>query len=160
MGALWSFIALVLRLGVALILGVAAINKIPDPQKFAFAVKGFKLLPEHLEILATFVVPWAEAMCAVLLVVGLWTRAAALLSAGLMAGFIFGIASVLERNMSVACGCFGDNFRLFCGPTLSWCNVVQNGVIGGAALLVALFGPGAVSIDRIFAPRRVVKKAG
>ena len=46
-------------------------------------------------------------LLAILLLVGLFTRWAALVSGLLMAAFIAGIASVWIRGYSIDCGCFG-----------------------------------------------------
>lgn len=140
-------IALLSRLALAGVFGLAAGVKLAGPQEFAFAVKGFDLLPDHLAVLATFVVPWTEALCAALLVLGLWSRAAALVLAGLLVAFIAGIGSVLARGMSVECGCFGK-LSPFCTGPLGWCNIVQNLVLLGLSLVVLALGPGYLALDR------------
>ena len=51
--------------------------------------------------------PGAEVALALLLLLGLFTRWAALATALLMIGFIVGISSVWIRGYSIDCGCFG-----------------------------------------------------
>lgn len=139
--------ALLARLALAGLFALAAGVKLSDPQSFAFSVKAFEILPDHIAVLATFVIPWLEALCALLLLLGLWARPAALLLSGQLLVFIAGIASVLWRGMSVKCGCFGK-LDPFCSGPLGWCNIVQNVVLLALALLVLAVGAGYLSIDR------------
>lgn len=138
---------LLARVVVAAVMVLAGIVKISDPQQFAFSVKAFKILPDHLAVLATFVFPWLEVLCGVLMLLGLWTRAAALVAALQLAAFIGAILSVLARDMSVTCGCFGK-YDLVCSGPLGWCNVAQNAVLLALALLVVARGAGRLAVTR------------
>ena len=51
--------------------------------------------------------PILEVTIGTMLVLGLLTRGAAVVSALLFVAFIIGIASVWARGMSIDCGCFG-----------------------------------------------------
>jgi uncharacterized membrane protein YphA (DoxX/SURF4 family) len=146
-GALESVLLLLVRLGLAVVFLFAARAKILDPQSFAESVKAFDILPTHLAILATFTIPWAEALCAVLLAVGLWTRSAALVLSLQIAVFIAGILSVLLRGLSVKCGCFGE-YDFLCSGPLGWCNIGQNALLFAASILILFRGPGSASLDR------------
>lgn len=143
--------ALLARLVLAGLFALAAWAKLGDAQSFAFSVKAFEVLPDHLAVLATFVIPWLEALCAALLLLGLWARPAALLLSGQLLVFIAGIGSVLWRGMSVTCGCFGK-LDPFCSGPLGWCNIAQNAVLLTLSLLVLAAGPGYLAADR--RPRR------
>jgi len=120
--------------------------KTVGPQQFFFSIRAFEILPDHLERLGTFAIPWTEALCGVFLILGLWTRAAAWILSFALAAFIAGILSALQRQLSVSCGCFGS-FKLFCGDVLGWCNIWQDAAMLGIALVPALFGPGALALD-------------
>lgn len=120
--------------------------KTVGPQQFFFSIRAFELLPDHLERLGTFAIPWTEGLCGVCLILGLWTRAAAWMLSAALAAFIAAILSALQRHLSVSCGCFGS-FKLFCGDVLGWCNVWQDAVMLGMALIPALFGPGYLAAD-------------
>ncbi len=150
--ALESTVLLLARLGLAAVFGFAAFVKLTGPQSFADSVKAFKVLPDHLVILATFTIPWAEALCAVLLLLGLWTRAAALVLSVQLAIFIAGIISVLVRGMDVKCGCFGQ-YDLMCSGPLGWCNVGQNALLLAGALLILVRGGGGASADQAMCRR-------
>lgn len=145
---------LLARLALAAVFGLAGVVKLSDPQAFAFSVKAFKILPDHLATLAVFVFPWLEVLCAALLVLGVWTRSAALVSALQLAAFIGAIASVLARGLSVECGCFGK-YDLFCSGPLGMCNIAQNAGFLAVALVLVVFGGG-----RFAAVRDDARRAG
>ena len=145
-------IASVFLLAVRLLVGglflFAAYTKLSDPQSFALSVKAFKLLPNDALITqAAFAIPWAEALCGACLIVGLWTRAAALLLTVMVGGFIYGIWSVIDRGLSVECGCFGD-YHWPCGKTIANCHLARNAVLAALCLIPFVLGPGRIALDR------------
>lgn len=142
-----GWLVLPLRLILAALFAFAAYVKIVDPRLFAQSVEAFKILPEHLVVTMTFVIPWTEMFVAACLVLGLWTRAAALVLTGLLAVFVVGIVSVLYRGMDVKCGCFGK-YEIPCSGALGICHIIRNGVLMLMSLLVVIFGPGPLAIDR------------
>jgi uncharacterized membrane protein YphA (DoxX/SURF4 family) len=147
------------RLIVAAIFGWAAVIKLGNIQSFGDAVKGFKVFgqkgyygprTDHLNILVTYAVPWVEILCAALLILGLWTRAAGVLLWLLTSAFIIAIMSVLYRQIDVKCGCFGDGY-LLCPGAMSPCHVFQNGIILAIVLVCVFAGGGRISLDSLFA---------
>lgn len=148
----WTLVTL--RFVLAALFGYAAALKLQNPQAFAFSVKAFDILPDHLAMLATFAVPWTEVVIAACLILGFWTRAAAALLALVLLVFIVAIASVLNRGLSVKCGCFGDAAKGICGDTLGWCNVVQNSALLCATLAVVWGGHGRAGIDGVLRQAR------
>lgn len=144
------------RMALAAVFAFAAYHKLfgevgnsghfTGPQTFARSVDAFEVLPKNMVPVATFVVPWVEAICAVLLVVGFWTRAAAGVLALALVGFIGLVISAIVRKMSLTCGCFGA-VQLFCPKELGWCNVIQNSVLLLPAIGLVLKGHGRLGID-------------
>lgn len=142
---------LVARLALAAVFLWAGWVKLSDPQQFAFSVKAFKLVPEtadHINVLLTFAVPWAEVLAGVGLVLGLWTRASAATIGVMLIGFIAGILWVLFKGFSVKCGCFGDGY-LLCPGVLGWCHIGQNVLLTGLAAVVTVWGGGFLTLDRL-----------
>lgn len=142
-----GLLLLVLRLALGGLFLFAAYTKWEDPQKFVFAVLGFKFLPEHLAVLATYAVPWTEAVASVLLILGRWSRAAAAVLALMLIAFMVGIVSVIIRGIDVKCTCFGG-YDLLCTGSAGWCNIGQNALLLAVALLLAFKGGGLLSDDR------------
>lgn len=142
-----GWLVLPVRVFLGALFVMAGVLKVSDPQAFAFSIKAFKILPDHLALLATFVLPWLEMICGVLLIGGVWTRAAALVGIGQLALFIGGIISVLQRGLNVKCGCFGK-YDLLCSGPLGWCNVGQNAMFIVIGLVILATGPGLLALCR------------
>ena len=155
-----GWVPLVLRLALALLFGGAALAKLftaNGPSLFAQAINAFEILPEHLVVLATFVFPWIELICAALLIAGLWTRSASLMLGILLLAFSGAIYSVIQRGMSVDCGCFGaflpDALAAVLGQKTGWHSLIRNGVILSAILVVLGAGPGVLAVDNLLRRR-------
>jgi uncharacterized membrane protein YphA (DoxX/SURF4 family) len=72
------------------------------------AIIAYRLgLPNGIVDVVAWGLPTLEVLLGLLLLVGLLTRWAALVTALIMAAFIIGIASVWIRGYSIDCGCFG-----------------------------------------------------
>lgn len=86
---------------------VAGLLKLPDPAANVRAVRAFELLPEALVPVVGHALPVFEVLVGACLLLGLLTRANAVLSGVLLLAFIVGIASAWARGLSIECGCFG-----------------------------------------------------
>jgi len=71
------------------------------------AVRAYHLLPEGVVPTVGHALPALEIVVGLSLVVGVLTRAAAVLSAVLLVAFIVGIAAAWARGLQIDCGCFG-----------------------------------------------------
>lgn len=141
----WVCVPLRMQLGALFLL--AAYNKLvpqaegptsSGPQGFAWTIKAFKLgLPDWMVMASTFATPWIELVAAVLLIVGLWTRAAAAVIGALLVMFIVMLLWVIMRKMSVECGCFGD-ISPFCKGPVGWCHIYQDIVMLAVAMMIVL----------------------
>lgn len=142
-----GWLVLPVRVFLGAVFVLAGYLKIGDPQAFAFAVKAFKILPDHLIIPTAFALPCIEILAGVLLIFGLWTRGAAVVLLLLLLGFTAGQASVIQRGLDVKCTCFG-NLEWPCSGAVSTCHLVRNGVLTLMAIITATLGPGPLAIDR------------
>lgn len=86
----------------------ACIHKIAEPFDFALQVATYQILPLTLVNLQAIILPWLELSSALLLVVGLWTRAAALVTCGMNLMFIAAISMALNADLHLQCGCFAS----------------------------------------------------
>jgi uncharacterized membrane protein YphA (DoxX/SURF4 family) len=144
---LMSWVCVPLRLVLGGLFAFAAYNKLvpkgdaivtsSGPQGFAWTIKAFKLeLPDSLVLFSTFTMPWIELLAGVLLVLGVFTRASALVIGALLSVFIVLLISVLVRQLNVDCGCFGD-MSPFCPKKVGWCHIAQDvGMLAAAAAIV------------------------
>lgn len=139
------------RLVLGGLFGLAAFKKLQDPQSFAEAIKGFKIIDPatqgHLIVSGAFAIPWVEMTAAVLLVLGLWTRAAALTIGLALLGFIAALVSVITRDLDAGCSCFGD-LELFCPRGVGWCQVARNALLLLPAAYLVWRGGGRIALDR------------
>jgi putative oxidoreductase len=132
---------------VALIVGAvfvyASHDKIWWPEKFARIVYHYQvigpndLFPPLLPNLLAVLLPWIELLAGLALIVGLWRREAALLTAVLLAVFIVAVASTLIRGIDIEnCGCFSLDAH---GRSAGLKLIVQDlALLVGALLLVCL----------------------
>lgn len=146
--ALSSAALLLVRLAVAAAFGFSAWQKlqpgvppVTGPQTFALSVKSYQILPEALVSPAAFTIAWIEAICAILILTGLWTRAAAMTLALAVIAFTLGVVSVILRGIDITCGCFGK-FKFICSGPVSWCKVGENSIFLAALLVLVVFGAG------------------
>jgi uncharacterized membrane protein YphA (DoxX/SURF4 family) len=96
-----------LRVILAGVLGYAGLSKLVQPDGARTAILAYRLFPvEWVDVLA-WALPAVEVGMALLLLIGVFVRWTALLTAVLMALFVAGIISAWVRGFSIDCGCFG-----------------------------------------------------
>ena len=141
-----------LRLALGGLFCLAAVSKLQDPQTFAEAIKAFQVVDHvrlgHLVATAAFVIPWVELVAGVMLILGLWTRAASLTIGLALLAFIAGLVSVIARGLDASCACFG-NLNLFCGKAVGACQVIRNTVMLLPAFYLAWRGSGRLCLDAL-----------
>ena len=119
-----SWLALSVRLYLGSVFLFACYHKIIDPGTFAIDVDTYAILPLDTVNLVALVLPWIELAAGLMLVLGLRTRAGALLVAGMMAVFTLAVAIALAKGIDISCGCFaskGDPIsRKTLARDLSW----------------------------------------
>jgi uncharacterized membrane protein YphA (DoxX/SURF4 family) len=124
--------------------------KLIDPVGTVHSVRAFQLLPEALVPAFAYALPMVELSIAALLLVGLFTRYAALVFAGMMVMFLFGIAAAWARGLSIDCGCFGSAGSFVEDPVPGYIkDLVRDTAFLSVALAVAWWPYGAVGVDRL-----------
>jgi uncharacterized membrane protein YphA (DoxX/SURF4 family) len=102
-----EWLGLVARLVTGGVWIYAGALKLPDPAQSVQAVRAYQLLPSSTASAVGQLLPILEIVVGSMLVLGLLTRGAAVVSALLFVAFIIGIASVWARGIEIDCGCFG-----------------------------------------------------
>ena len=105
------------RLGLAVVWLLSGVPKALDPDQTYVAVRAYQVLPPPGVELVAAILPWLEIALAVLLLLGLGTRAVAAVSAGLLVVFIVGVTQAWARGLSIDCGCFGGGGAVDPGET-------------------------------------------
>jgi protein-disulfide isomerase/uncharacterized membrane protein YphA (DoxX/SURF4 family) len=98
----------------------AAVSKLGDPAASVRAVRAYQLLPEWLAKAVGYGLPFLELGLAVLLLAGLATRVAAVLSGALLVVFLTGLVSAAARGLQIECGCFGGGGSLAAGQSTAY----------------------------------------
>jgi uncharacterized membrane protein YphA (DoxX/SURF4 family) len=105
------------RLGLAAVWLVSGLLKAIDPDATYVAVRAYDVLPRSAVGIVAGALPRVEIAVGVLLLLGLWTRIAAALSAGLLLVFVAGVTQAWARGLSIDCGCFGGGGAVPPGET-------------------------------------------
>ena len=129
-GNMWLVTALRLALGAVFL--ISAITKLQSQALFVDTVIRYDLLPVGLAEVYGHALPWVEFVVGVALVLGVFTRAAAGLSALMAVSFIIGGIYSLYRPNVELCGCFGDLLALTHAQAIA----VDVAMLGTAALLI------------------------
>ncbi|MEW6387294.1 MAG: MauE/DoxX family redox-associated membrane protein [Thermodesulfobacteriota bacterium] len=132
----YSSAAFRLFLGVSFI--VASMTKIPYPAEFAENVAGFMMVPTWGVNLMGVLMPWAEMVAGLFLILGIRTRAAATIIGALLVAFIIGLTLNLVKGTPINCGCFES-----IGEPISWELVVRDVLMLVMAVQILLY-------DRLF----------
>jgi putative oxidoreductase len=141
-----AVIGLVARLWVAWIFLEAGWPKILDPKAFALSIATYQILPLHLINLMAIVLPWLELLCAVGLILGLFTRASALTVIGLCGLFIVAIVLAIRKDIQMtSCGCFAAEAEAAM-KTLTYDYVWRDLRYAAAALYVLLLDDGRIGL--------------
>lgn len=141
----WIGLAARLILGVTYV--VAGVLKARDIPTTQMDTRAFRILPYDLANIWGTVMPFAEIILGLLLIVGLMTRMTAVLGGLLMIAFIIGISSVWARGIVIQCGCFGNSGKLPTTAAYKWDILRDVGLLLCAAWLV-LWPRTKLSADR------------
>jgi len=141
----------VARLILAVVFVWASWHKILNPYDFGLQVATYQILPLELVNLQALILPWAEIVVGLLLIVGLYTRASALLTCGMNVMFITAIAIALANDLHLQCGCFASSEA---GEEMTVDLIYRDiGLFAlGAALTV--MRPDRLTLDRLLERRR------
>jgi putative oxidoreductase len=83
-----KYLAFLFRLYIGGLFIYASLYKINYPGEFAETIASYQILPYALIGVSAVILPWVELVCAVLLVLGVRAKAAALILAGLLSVFL------------------------------------------------------------------------
>lgn len=135
---------MLLRLAVGGLFIWAGGSKIGHADLFAAQIAAFGLVPRVLIAPMALLLPFFEVLLGGYLVLGLYTRAAAIAAVVQLAIFAAAIASAVSRGLSLSCGCFGPNDR----SVTSWPEVARDLIFAAIAAFVAWRAPGMMALDR------------
>lgn len=145
-----AWLALPARLYLGFVFLYACVHKIADPGGFALDIATYQLLPLSLVNLAALVMPWVELLAGVMIVIGLRTRAAALLIVGMMVLFMVALAWALHQGLEMSCGCFASSQE---ADPISGLTMLRDAGWLALSLYVLVFDRKPLGLDRLLARR-------
>ncbi|MDY0039637.1 MAG: MauE/DoxX family redox-associated membrane protein [Desulforhabdus sp.] len=138
------YLVLAVRLYIGGIFIYASMYKINYAGEFAETIASYQLVPYWAVNLMALVMPWAELICGLFLVIGFRTKSAAAVIIGFLALFGTAIAISLMRDLPIGCGCFHA-----LGEQMSWKTLLRDLVWLCLACYVYLFDS-AIQIEKNF----------
>ena len=105
------------RLGLAAVWLISGGLKAADLDQTYVAVRAYDVLPTAAVEVVAVMLPFLELALGLLLLVGVGTRAVAVLSVVLLVVFIAGVSQAWARGLSIDCGCFGGGGAVEPGNT-------------------------------------------
>ena len=145
----WLTFAFRLILGGVLL--VAGALKVSDPYSSATSVRAYQILPVDLANFLGFVLPFAEVVIGIFLIVGIWVRLNAIAGGALMVMFIIAIGQAWIRGISLDCGCFGKGGLLETDELPVWnytIEIARDIVLAVFAFYIYRFPKGKLGLDK------------
>lgn len=145
----WLTLAFRLILGGVLL--VAGALKVSDPYSSATSVRAYQILPVDLANFLGFILPFAEVVIGIFLIVGIWVRLNAIAGGALMVMFIIAIGQAWIRGISLDCGCFGKGGLLETDELPVWnytIEIARDIVLAVFAFYIYRFPKGKLGLDK------------
>lgn len=133
------------------VLLVAGALKVTDPYSSATSVRAYQILPVDLANFLGFVLPFAEVVIGIFLIVGIWVRLNAIAGGALMVMFIIAIGQAWARGISLDCGCFGKGGLLDSDELPVWnytLEIARDIVLAAFAVYIYRFPQGKLGFDK------------
>jgi uncharacterized membrane protein YphA (DoxX/SURF4 family) len=141
------------RLVLGTVMLVAGALKVASPDDAVRAVQAYRLLPYAATHPVGYGLPLLEIVVGLLLILGLGTRVAAVLTGVLMVVYIAAIISVWVRGLSIDCGCFGGGGTITPQgrATRYSTEIARDLLFLGLASWIAVYPASRWALDRIHA---------
>jgi uncharacterized membrane protein YphA (DoxX/SURF4 family) len=145
----WPWCSTVARLVLAGVWAWAGVAKVGDPDASVRAVRAYEILPETFVKPFAWGLPFVELALAALLLLGLATRPAAWVSAGLLLVFVAGTAAAWARGLQIDCGCFGGGGEAAADGPRYLRELGRDGLFLCLAILVAAGTSSRLALDNL-----------
>jgi len=143
-----SYLSAILRVILGALFVMASWDKILHPARFAEDVANYGILPPLLVNLFSLILPWAEMIAGLFLILGFLSRSSSLILLVLLVNFIVAISINIIRGSQIDCGCFGS------GEELGVIALLRDLVMLAMGVQVFSFDRGLFAIDSLFRKKR------
>ena len=140
------YLGLSVRAYLATVFLLACWHKIVDPAAFALDIATYQILPLESVNLMAIVLPWVELAAGLMLLVGLRTRAAALLVTGMLLMFTLAVSLALAKGLDMSCGCFAS--QGVNDDPISWRTILRDSSWLVLSIYLLLFDRAPLGVDR------------
>lgn len=135
-------VGLVCRIVLGFVFIYAGIGKIAEPNVFAKEIMNYRLLTEIIAKAVAIILPWLELFIGFLLLFGVKTKTASIISSGLLIIFTFGVLSAMIRGLNINCGCFSQHIEY-----VGWEKIAENLALILTSIYLAIFPNSYFSFD-------------
>jgi putative oxidoreductase len=137
-----KYLAFAFRLSVGGFFLYACMSKIPYPAQFAEATANYQIVPYWMLNIGAVLLPWAEFVCGLFLIIGFMSRASAVLLGLLLIMFNTMVLINMYWGAPISCGCYDT-----VGEPIGWKKIIENLFFLGFLVHVFFF-------DKLFIFRR------
>jgi uncharacterized membrane protein YphA (DoxX/SURF4 family) len=142
------WLGLISRLTLGGVLLAAGYLKYDALDKSQMAVRAYEMLPISVANFIGIVLPFAEILMGVLLILGAGTRVMGLLGALLMVVFVIGISQAWARGLSIDCGCFGGGGQVEPGTASYLPELLRDAGLAALGIYLFLFPQSKFALDK------------
>jgi putative oxidoreductase len=143
-----KYLSLATRLLIGAIFIYASVYKIWAPAEFAASIRNYMILPVSWSNIAAVTLPWIELGAGALLILGIFTRPAALLITGMLVVFLGAMIYAYSIGLDIDCGCFSSAASSQGRITLF--NIVRDSTLVIISLFTVLADCGDFSVLKLF----------
>lgn len=136
-GATLATLILIARLAIGSFLLPSGIGKLTDLADFTAGVRNYRILPNHLVPVFSWLLPWLEILLALMLLLGVLVPIAAVGVSVLVACFTIAVVINLARGREINCQCHG----VAGSRTISGGTVARNMPLIGLSLWLGIAAP-------------------
>ncbi len=139
-----KYLTITARLLIGAIFVYASIYKVLDPAAFAVAIRNYMILPISWSNVVAVTLPWIELGAGALLIVGIFTRPAALLTTGMLVVFLGVIIYAYSIGLDIDCGCFSS--AVSSQGRITFFDIIRDSILVIISLFTVLADRGDFSI--------------
>lgn len=144
-----KYLTLAARLLIGGLFVYASVYKILDPLEFSAAIRNYLLLPPAWSNLVALTLPWVEITAGALLIPGLQTKPASLLTTLMLLCFFVAVFYAYWTGLDIDCGCFGSPAAS--GGRVGVYHLLRDAGLLGASLFIVVCDRGDFALESFLA---------
>jgi putative oxidoreductase len=142
-----KYLTLAVRLFIGAMFIYASVYKVLDPAEFAVSIRNYMILPPSWSNIAAVTLPWIELGAGALLILGIFTRPAALLTTGMLIVFLAAIIYAYSIGLNIDCGCFSS--AASSQGKITFFEIIRDSILVLISFFIVLTDRGDFSIFKI-----------